>query len=121
MIGAALDAALSSANRVPDLLLSGHVHAYQRFTRPMIGGKTLTYIVIGNCGYHNLHLLAQDAQRGRQLPGGVAFEFGDDQNWGYLELTVQGNTISGAYNAVTATGQVTPKADTFTAGGWRRC
>jgi hypothetical protein len=117
VIGAALDGAFSTAGRIPDLVLSGHVHDYQRFTRTMDGGKTLPYIVIGNSGYHNLHRLAQDAQPGQPVVEGVTFEFGDDQGWGYLELTVDGKTIAGAYNAVTKTGEVTAKADTFTIGG----
>jgi hypothetical protein len=116
-IGTALDGAFSTANRIPDLVLSGHVHDYQRFSRAMNGGRTLTYVVIGNSGYHNLHLLAQDAQTGQEVSSGVTFEFGDDRHWGYLELTIDGRSISGAYNAVTKTGDVTPKADTFTVGG----
>jgi hypothetical protein len=116
-IGDALDGAFSSSGRVPDLVLSGHVHDYQRFTRAMDGGKTLTYVVIGNSGYHNLHRLANDAQPGEQVVDGVTFEFGDDKGWGYLELTIGANTISGAYNAVTKTGEVTAKADTFSIGG----
>jgi predicted MPP superfamily phosphohydrolase len=114
VIGSALDAAFSGANRVPDLVLSGHVHDYQRFSRAMNGGRTLTYVVIGNSGYHNLHRLAQDAQQGQQVASGVTFEFGDDQGWGYLELTINGKSISGTYNAVTKAGAVTSGADTFT-------
>lgn len=117
VIGAALDGAFSSAHRTPDLVLSGHVHDYQRFTRTMDGGRPLTYVVIGNSGYHNLHRLAQDAQEGQEVSSGVTFEFGDDQGWGYLELTIDGMAISGAYNAVTKTGEVTPNADTFTITG----
>jgi hypothetical protein len=116
-IGEALDGVFSTAARTPDLVLSGHVHDYQRFTRTMGGGETLVYVVIGNSGYHNLHRLAQDAQPGEQVVDGVAFEFGDDQSWGYLELTIDGKRISGAYNQVAKTGEVTPRADTFTIGG----
>lgn len=116
-IGDALDGAFSTSGRVPDLVMSGHVHDYQRFTRAMDGGKTLPYIVIGNGGYHNLHRLANDAQMGDQVADGVTFEFGDDKRWGYLELTVDGRSISGTYNAVAKTGEVTAKVDTFTIGG----
>ena len=116
-IGDALDGVFSQAGRVPDLVLSGHVHDYQRFTRTMTGGETLPYIVIGNSGYHNLHRLAQDAQPGAQVADGVTFEFGDDARWGYLELTIDGKSISGAYNAVTKSGDVTAHVDTFTVGG----
>src|SRR5436305_13372062 len=92
-VGDALDSAFSTSGRTPDLVLSGHVHDYQRFTRTMNGGKTLPYIVIGNSGYHNLHRVAPDAQPGDQVGAGVTFEFGDDHGWGYLELTIDGRSI----------------------------
>jgi hypothetical protein len=117
VVGQALDGAFASSGRVPDLVLSGHVHDYQRFTRTMDGGRSLPYIVIGNSGYHNLHRLAQDAQAGQQVVDGVTFEFGDDRNWGYLEVTVKGKQIAGSYNSVTKAGEVTADADTFTLGG----
>jgi hypothetical protein len=115
-IGEALDGAFSSAHRTPDLVMSGHVHDYQRFVRT-IGGKQVPYIVIGNSGYHNLHHLAHDAQNGMQVSNDVTFEFGDDKSWGFLELTLDGTTISGSYTAVTKAGDTTPGADTFTVGG----
>jgi hypothetical protein len=117
VVGEALDGSFSKSGRIPDLVLSGHVHDYQRFTRAMQGGKSLPYIVIGNSGYHNLHRLAADAQHGAEVAPGVTFEFGDDRNWGFLELTIDGKSIAGAYNAVTRDGQVTSKADAFTFGG----
>jgi hypothetical protein len=82
-----------------------------------LNGKSLPYIVIGNSGYHNLHRLAKDAAPGAQLTDEVVFEFGDDTRWGFLELTIEGHTISGSYTAVTKAGQVTPQVDTFTIGG----
>ena len=57
-MGAALDAAFQSSERTPDLVLSGHVHDYQRFTRTMADGRKVPYVVIGNGGYDNLHKLA---------------------------------------------------------------
>lgn len=114
-VGAALDSAFTSSGRTPDLVLSGHVHDYQRFTRTF-NGKQLPYIVIGNSGYHNLHMLAGDAHAGLQASSEVVLEFGDDKNWGFLELTIDGTTITGAYTAVTKHGATTPKADTFTIG-----
>ncbi|MGH2719146.1 MAG: metallophosphoesterase family protein, partial [Actinomycetota bacterium] len=115
-MGAALDAAFQASGRTPDLVLSGHVHDYQRFTR-VIGKQQVPYIVIGNGGYHNLHRLAAGAKPGEELAPGVTFEYGDATNWGYLELTVKGSTIAGSYTAVTKTGAVTPGADTFSTGG----
>ena len=49
-----LDHAFVESKRYPDLVLSGHVHNYQRFTRtiPMEGGdKTIPYVIAGDGGY----------------------------------------------------------------------
>jgi Calcineurin-like phosphoesterase len=116
-MGQVLDTAFQNSKRVPDLVLSGHVHDYQRFTRTMPDGTTLPYIVIGNSGCHNLHRLAPGAKAGEQLGNGVVFEAGDDSNWGFLTLTSDGNKITGEYTSVATDGSVVPaNADSFTAG-----
>jgi hypothetical protein len=97
---AALDGAFSAANRAPDLVMSGHVHDYQRFSR-VYNGKTIPYIVAGGSGYANLHMLAGDAAPGLDLGNGVTFEYGNDKQYGFLTLTVSQGTISGTYTAVT--------------------
>jgi hypothetical protein len=48
----AIDRAISSSNRVPDAVLTGHVHNYQRFARK-IKDRTIPYIVAGAGGYAN--------------------------------------------------------------------
>jgi len=114
-MGEVLDTAFQGAGRVPDLVLSGHVHDYQRFTRTMPSGGTLPYIVIGNGGYHNLHKLAAGATPGEQLADGVVFEAGDDANWGFMSLTSNGTSITAEYISVAKDGTVTQNADSFTA------
>jgi acid phosphatase type 7 len=113
-MGTALDASLAASGRVPELILSGHVHDYQRFTRTLENSQQLTYVIIGNGGYHNLHRLAKDATPGETITDDVTFEYGDDTNWGFLELTINQGTIDGAYTAVTKQGKTTARADTFT-------
>ncbi len=98
-----------------DLVLSGHVHNYQRFTRTLHEGHVCTYVVSGNGGYHNLHKLAPGASPGQELSTAVVFEAGDDSNWGYLRLTVTGGKITGHYIAVPLSGP-TVVADQFTVG-----
>jgi acid phosphatase type 7 len=92
----ALEQAFADSGRTPDLVLSGHVHDYQRFTRTH-DGKVVPYIVSGNGGYHNLHQLAADAVPGQQLTPEVTFQFGDASQYGFLKLTVGKGTISGEY------------------------
>jgi len=113
-MGEVLDTAFQTSGRVPDLVLSGHVHDYQRFTRTMADGTALPYIVIGNSGYHNLHKLAAGATHGEQLADGVVFEAGDDSNWGFLSLVSDGIHITAEYLNVAKDGTVTPNVDSFT-------
>lgn len=116
-MGKVLDKAFKGSRRSPDLVLSGHVHDYQRFTRTMPGSKTaVPYVVIGNSGYHNLHRLAPGAKAGEKLGKGVVFEAGDDSNWGFLSLTSDGKQIKGEYIRVAKDGTVTRNADSFTTG-----
>ncbi len=48
----AIDRAIQATGRVPDAVLSGHVHNYQRFTRT-VNGKEVAYVVAGAGGYAN--------------------------------------------------------------------
>jgi hypothetical protein len=98
-MGDALDGAIQQAGRWPDLVLCGHVHDFQHFTRKT-QDKDVPYVVIGNSGYHNLHQLASDAKPGMDLGGGVTFEYGDAKEYGFLVLTIGGGKISGEYVGV---------------------
>jgi 3',5'-cyclic AMP phosphodiesterase CpdA len=94
-----LDKAFEASGRTPDLILSGHVHNYQRFARAM-GDKQVPYIVSGNGGYYNKHKLAEDAVKGDEVKAGVTFEYGDDERYGFLKLTIKGGVGEGEYFAV---------------------
>jgi hypothetical protein len=98
-MGEALDTAFNGSGRWPDLVLTGHVHDFQHFTR-QAQNKSVPYIVIGNSGYHNLHQLASDAKAGMDMGGGVKFEYGDASEYGYLALTVSGDKVAGEYVGV---------------------
>ncbi len=99
-MGSYLDGAFTAAGRWPDLVLAGHVHDYQRFTRTIPTGS-VTYIVSGNGGYHNLHSIASDYQPGMQVASDVVVDYADASEYGYLVLTVDGTSISGEYVGVT--------------------
>ena len=51
-IGEAIDWAAAEAKRWPDMVLSGHVHSYQRFTR-RLGNREIPYVVAGAGGRAN--------------------------------------------------------------------
>jgi Calcineurin-like phosphoesterase len=115
----ALDQAIEAANRVPDIVLSGHVHDFQVFRRAA-WNKEIIYLVIGNSGYQNLHQLAPDATPGTQLPNGFTFEYGDASEYGFVSLTVAGGALSGEYVGVTpgsmddgSDAKITPAKYTF--------
>jgi hypothetical protein len=114
------DGIFAGAGRWPALILSGHVHDYQRFTRREAMTEagvapTITYVVCGNGGYHNLHAIAGDYTPGMQVADGITCDFADGTNWGFLDITVSAGKISGEYVQVAKDGTVTPNADTFTA------
>jgi hypothetical protein len=119
-MGGALDSAFQASGRLPRLVISGHVHDYQRFTRSDLA-QAIPYVVIGNSGYHNLHRLAPGSNPGEELVPGVTFEYGDDSEYGFLKLTVDAGKIKGEYVGVTpgatpnAPPQITPVKDTFDA------
>ncbi|HEX2391458.1 MAG TPA: metallophosphoesterase [Solirubrobacterales bacterium] len=100
-MGTILDKAFDDSGRTPDLVMSGHVHDYQRFSRKR-GDEEITYLVIGNSGYHNLHLFAKDTKVGEEPEHGkgVRFEYGDAKEYGFLKLTVSKGKIAGEYSGV---------------------
>lgn len=112
-MGASLDGCFQAAGRQPEIVVSGHVHDDQRFTR-MLNSQPITYLVSGNGGYHNLHELASDATAPMQVDSETVFEFGDDQNWGFHIITAGHGKIGGEYVSVSRDGEtVTRNADTF--------
>jgi hypothetical protein len=66
----AIDSAIHATGRIPDAVLSGHVHSYQHFERTL-GKKKVAYIVAGAGGYANtptlLHKIEKTAS-GKKLP-----------------------------------------------------
>jgi Icc-related predicted phosphoesterase len=113
-LNAVFDGIWNAAGRWPELILSGHVHDYQRFTRT-VQGKTPTYLVQGAGGYHNRHPLAGDAVPGMDVlgDGSLIFEQGFADEWSFTEVTVAAGVITGETFGVPLTGPVTTR-DQFT-------
>ena len=101
-----LDGAFTASARLPDLVLSGHVHNYQRFSRPLENGETLTYIVAGAGGYPNLHTLAKVGGAPPPVPwtdplsGWTLANYSQEHRHGFLRLTVTKTSIDGVYTTV---------------------
>ncbi len=104
-LGGVLDKAMADSGRTPDLIFSGHVHNYQRFTRP-IAGRQLPYIVNGAGGYWNLHYVAKDDTGNTVtapwlVPGtDLTLESYADTRHGFLRLEVSPTTVTGTYMTV---------------------
>jgi hypothetical protein len=90
----------------PHLVLSGHVHNYQRFTvRENHGGRgfDIPCVVAGNGGYtrlgrlHKLH--GRDPQAPLQLTDTLRLESYDQDNFGFLRFEVTRDSIHGTYLA----------------------
>lgn len=88
-----LQSAFEEAGVYPDLVVSGHVHNYQRFSKTYPGIKTIPFVVAGAGGYADLHRIAQlndpaypDSHS--QLDN-VILENYCDHTHGFLKMTVE--------------------------------
>jgi hypothetical protein len=91
-----IDACCKSAGLWPDMLLSGHAHLYQRFTRT-VNGRQVPYIVSGSGGY-----AATPPQDGVPPAGTVVgdhkLEIAPIVQFGYLTLTTNGKSLTASFN-----------------------
>jgi hypothetical protein len=116
-IASAIDRAIQQTRRAPDLVLSGHVHSYQRFTRtfsmPGAKGKgaqrTLPYVIAGAGGYANtplsLHKIQTNPANGKPTANGtkckslvdptlnLTVEAHNDRDPSFLRVTVTASEL----------------------------
>jgi hypothetical protein len=106
-----LENAIRDTGRVPNLVLTGHVHDYQRIEKQIAPGAATPFIVCGNGGYHNLHGI-------HSAPGDVApdtkavLKYGTDKAWGFMTLTIDAKNIKGTTTEITKAGKKSP-GDSF--------
>lgn len=100
-----IEASTKAANRIPNLILTAHVHNYQRFTGS-INGTPVTTIVAGAGGYnqklHQLDRKTFDPKNGTykfENGADVLEKFNDFQH-GYLLLDVRPDKILGSYMGI---------------------
>jgi acid phosphatase type 7 len=107
-----LENAIRDTGRVPNLVLSGHVHDYQRIEQTIAPDGPTPFIVTGNGGYHNLH--AVHSKPGDKSPDtGAVLKYFAAKSWGFITLTVDRKSISGTTTEVDRAGGVKQGADTF--------
>jgi acid phosphatase type 7 len=127
-LGDVLDTAFHEAGRIPDGVFTGHVHNYQRFTRPL-GGRPVPYVVAGAGGYWHLHAMARD-DTGEPLPTpwpvpgtNLTLENYAADRHGYLRLTASSQGLRCEYVTVPRPHESWHKgpitvADSFTINPW---
>ncbi len=97
-----LDGAFAEAGRTPDMVISGHVHNYQRFTWSS-GGRHVPYVVAGAGGYWHLHYIAKQVDNSDiilpfKMPNSdVTLENQCDNRHGFMRLMVTPRYIVGEY------------------------
>lgn len=102
-LGDALDACFAAAGRLPDAVLSGHAHDYQRCDR-RVGTRIIPYVVAGNGGSHELHafgaglgpLPARFAE-----PADIGLQAADCDGYGFLTVTVRPGVGEAIYHRIT--------------------
>jgi hypothetical protein len=118
----AIDACCQQAGIWPDLVLSGHAHLYERYTRTMkADGRQIPYIVAGNGGYYNLSKLKTDAAGNKPTPGSqtepdghgntITLEQFNDIDFGFLRITATAGSLlveALAVTEATTTSTTTP-------------
>jgi hypothetical protein len=93
-----LQTAINTTRRVPNMVLSGHVHNYQRIEL-QTAGHTIPFFVIGNGGYWNLHHLGSppgyaDPETTAKLLAGV------DDRHGFMTFDIGRKVINGHFTTV---------------------
>jgi hypothetical protein len=97
-----------SAGVKPDIIFSGHVHNYQRFSKQYEDGKTLPFIVAGAGGFDELHQLADPYDSNysakSDLFNKVQLDSYCDNRHGFLKVSIEKTpfsfTIQGEYYTV---------------------
>jgi hypothetical protein len=119
-----IDAACSAAGIWPDLVLSGHAHLYERYTRVMSAdSRQIPYVVAGNGGYFDLSKV-QTGKNGVPpqpgIPGNdgkgnkLTLEAYNNTMYGFLRLTVDAQSILCESLGVNETTGATTLVDSFT-------
>ena len=98
-----LDAVCSKVKLWPDMVLSGHAHLYQRFTRKMPNGQEIPYIVSGSGGFA--------ATKPQSTLPAAPVTIGDHTlvinpivEFGYLKLQTDAKTLTVTFQTATKQG-----------------
>ncbi len=105
-----LQNAINDSRRVPNLVLTAHVHNYQRIERTLLQHGPSPFLVVGGGGYFHLHgITVDDGYTDPQLDATLIAH--DASHHSYLTLTVDAKSISGVMTPIASTGSAKHKRD----------
>ncbi len=109
----AVQHAVNDSRRVPNMVLTAHVHNYQRIERSLVAGTQTPFLVLGHGGYFHLH--GMNAENGTEDPDTHAKLIASNHtDHGYGTLTIDAETLSGQITTIDARKKKgEQKADTF--------
>ena len=111
-----LQAAINDSRRVPNMVLTAHVHNYQRIEKEILKGTPTPFLVAGAGGYYHRHGMTADVGH-VDAELGAKLEFHDANHHGYVTLTVDAENITGTMTPIAETGsrahQHDAKPDSF--------
>ena len=91
-----LDTCCKAAGLWPDMVLSGHAHLYQRFTRTNPNGKQTSYLVCGSGGFAATKPLGALPKAPITL-GDHTLEIDPIVEFGYLTIATNGATLTAQF------------------------
>jgi hypothetical protein len=101
-----IDSCCQAAGLWPDVVLSGHAHLYQRFTR-LVNGRHIPYIVAGSGGFSATRPQGSTPKAPYTI-GDTTLEVDPIVEFGYLTITTDAKTLSVTFKTA-AKGMVTIK------------
>ena len=106
----AVQHAINDSRRVPNMVLTAHVHNYQRIERKVAGDAATPFLVAGAGGYYHLHGMTADV--GHVDPDlGAELMFHDQYHHSYVTLMIDSDQISGVMTPIAETGSAKHKHD----------
>lgn len=105
-----IDSACKTAGILPDVVLSGHAHLYERYTR-FVGGNQIPFVVAGMGGYFNLSGMKLSKNGTKPKPpvttkdavgNKLVLEAYNDNTFGLLRLSVSATTLKCAFVTVSS-------------------
>lgn len=106
----AVQQAINDSRRVPNMVLTAHVHNYQRIERKIAGEAPTPFLVAGAGGYYHLHgMTASAGHIDRDL--GAKLVIHDQFHHSYVTLSVGADRITGTMTPIAETGSAKHKRD----------